>query len=138
MRIHWALAVAFCLVVGPPLTTRARAEQPRRNIVLIVTDDQSPTAGCYGDRTIKTPNLDALAAEGTRFDLAFSTVASCSPSRAVILTGLYAHATGQYGLEHHFHHFRGYETLQSLPVLLSKLGYRTARIGKFHVSPEAA
>ena len=71
-----------------------------KNVVLIVTDDQGQDAGCYGNPVIKTPNLDALAADGTRFKNAYCTTASCSPSRSVILTGLFNHANGQYGLEH--------------------------------------
>jgi N-sulfoglucosamine sulfohydrolase len=85
---------------------------------------------------LKTPHLDALAAEGTRFENAYCTTASCSPSRSVILTGLYNHANGMYGLEHAYHHFRSLESLTSLPMWLSRAGYRTARIGKFHVGPE--
>jgi N-sulfoglucosamine sulfohydrolase len=107
-----------------------------RNVVLFVTDDQGQDAGCYGNPVIKTPNLDALAADGTRFTHAYCTTASCSPSRSVILTGLFNHANGQYGLEHARHHFRSFENVKSLPVRLSKAGYRTARIGKFHVAPE--
>jgi N-sulfoglucosamine sulfohydrolase len=87
---------------------------------------------------IKTPNLDALAADGTRFTHAYCTTASCSPSRSVILTGLFNHANGQYGLEHAAHHFRSFENVKSLPMRLSEAGYRTARIGKFHVAPESA
>ncbi|MCH1509678.1 MAG: sulfatase-like hydrolase/transferase, partial [Akkermansiaceae bacterium] len=63
--------LAFLFSVGI-----ATAKQP--NIILIVTDDQSPVAGCYGDPVIKTPNLDALAKEGVRFTQAFATTASCS------------------------------------------------------------
>jgi N-sulfoglucosamine sulfohydrolase len=106
------------------------------NIVLFVTDDQSPTLGCYGDPIAKTPHVDRLAADGTRFTHAFATTASCSPSRAVILSGLHGHATGQYGLEHAQHHYRSFEQLVSLPVRLSKAGYLTARAGKYHVAPE--
>ena len=73
-----------------------------------------------------------------RFDRAFATVASCSPSRSVILTGRQAHATGQYGLQHSYHHFIGFDSVRSLPVLLSEAGYRTARAGKLHVAPEEA
>ena len=106
------------------------------NIVLFVTDDQSPDAGCYGNSVVQTPALDQLAAAGTRFDLAFCTTASCSASRSVILTGKHNHATGQYGHIHSFHHFRSFERLRSLPARLAAHGYRTARIGKFHVAPE--
>jgi N-sulfoglucosamine sulfohydrolase len=106
-----------------------------RNIVLIVTDDQGQDAGCYGNPVLKTPNLDALAAEGTRFKYAYCTTASCSPSRSVILTGQFSHANGQYGLEHEYHHFRSFDNVKSLPTMLSAAGYRTARIGKYHVGP---
>ena len=115
----------------------AGAAAAPRNVVLFVTDDMSPTAGCYGDPVIQTPNLDQLAEEGTRYTNAFCTTASCSASRSVILSGLFNHATGQYGHEHHFHHFRSYDSLQTLPVLLAKAGYRTASAGKFHVGPKS-
>src|SRR5690606_26630240 len=92
--------------------------------------------GCYGNPVIKTPHIDRLAAEGTRFTNAFCTTASCSPSRSVLLTGLHNHANGMYGLEHAKHHFNSFNTVTSLPVLLEKEGYQTVRIGKFHVAPE--
>ena len=115
----------------------ATAEAAGSNVVLFVTDDQSPDAGCYGNKVIKTPNLDRLAADGTRLDRAFCTTASCSASRSVILTGLFNHANAQYGHEHSYHHFRTYDNVKSLPVLLAAAGYRTARVGKYHVGPEA-
>ncbi|MEX0612529.1 MAG: sulfatase, partial [Pirellulales bacterium] len=129
LRLLVALAISLCFSL---IATAAP-----RNIVLFVTDDQGRDAGCYGNPVIKTPHLDALAAAGTRFENAYCTTASCSPSRSVILTGLYNHANGQYGLEHAYHHFRSFENLKSLPVLLAAAGYRTARIGKFHVGPES-
>jgi len=110
----------------------------RPNIVLIVADDHGREAvGCYGNKVVKTPNIDRLAADGTRFENAFCTVASCSPSRSVILTGVQSHSNGMYGLEHQQHHFSSFDTVKSLPVLLQQAGYRTARIGKFHIAPEA-
>jgi len=115
------------------------AENRRPNVVLIVGDDHGRgDLGCYGHTAIKTPNLDRLAAEGVRFTNAFCTTASCSPSRSVILSGLYNHANGQYGLQHSYHHFASFDTVLGLPMLLSQGGYRTARIGKYHVAPEAA
>ena len=131
MRLLFLIALQSSLLVWSVADTAAR------NIVLFVTDDQGQDAGCYGNSVIKTPNLDALAADATRFTHAYCTTASCSASRSVILTGLFSHATGQYGLEHSTHHFRSFERLKSLPVRLSDAGYRTARIGKFHVAPES-
>ena len=120
------------------LLNSAFAAPPRPNIVLIVADDHGTDAlGCYGNPVIKTPHLDALAADGTRFTSAFCTTASCSPSRSVILTGLHNHRNGMYGLQHDDHHFQSFDNIRSLPVLLAAAGYRTARIGKFHVGPEA-
>ena len=107
-----------------------------RNIVMFVVDDQGRDAGCYGNTAILTPHLDALAKDGTRFDYAFCTTASCSASRSVILTGLHNHANGQYGHQHSYHRFHTKDSVVSLPIWLSKAGYRTARIGKYHVAPE--
>lgn len=114
----------------------AQGDEAPRNIVLFITDDQSPTMGCYGDTAAVTPNMDQLAAEGTLFTQAFCTTASCSASRSVVLTGLHNHANGHYGHQHSYHKFSSYDWVQTLPVLLSKVGYRTARIGKHHNGPE--
>ena len=107
------------------------------NIILFVTDDQSPIAGCYGHTDIKTPHLDSLAAEGTRFTHAFATTASCSASRSVILSGLHNHRNGQYGHTHDFHKFASFPAVAavSLPLQMKQAGYRTAQIGKYHVAP---
>jgi N-sulfoglucosamine sulfohydrolase len=107
-----------------------------RNVLLIVADDLGRQLGCYGDRVAHTPNIDALAADGTRFDWAFCTTSSCSPSRSVILTGLQNHTNGQYGLQHATHNFSTRSFVKSLPVLLEQNGYRTCSIGKVHVQPE--
>jgi N-sulfoglucosamine sulfohydrolase len=124
--------LAVCLVAF----AAAHAAAAKRNVILFVTDDQSQDMGCYGNHVVKTPNMDALAADGTRFTHAFCTTASCSASRSVILTGLHNHANGQYGHQHHFHKFNSYDNIVSLPVLMTKAGYRTARCGKYHVAPE--
>lgn len=109
----------------------------RPNIVLIVADDHGTDAfGAYGNPIIKTPSLDKLAGDGVRFTNAFCTSASCSASRSVILTGKYGHATGHYGHTHDYHHFSTYDTVVSLPLMLKKAGYKTGRIGKYHLAPE--
>ena len=107
-----------------------------KNIILFITDDQSPDAGCYGNKSIKMPNLDNLASDATLFTNAFATTASCSASRSVILSGLHNHLNGQYGHQHNYHKFSSFQNIQSLPVILTKHGYRTFRIGKYHVAPE--
>jgi N-sulfoglucosamine sulfohydrolase len=109
----------------------------RPNVVVFVADDHGQDAGCYGNTVIKTPNIDALAADGVRYRNAFCTTASCSPSRSVLLTGLQNHLTGQYGLAHATHHMASFTSLYTLPAILSDNGYRTARIGKFHVAPDS-
>lgn len=134
MKTVGAGAAAFALA-----RQASAAAERRPNLLLYVGDDHGMNdAGCYGHPVIKTPGLDALAREGVRFSHAFCTTASCSPSRSVILTGQYNHANGQYGLQHHYHHFASFDTVRSLPVLLAEAGYRTARAGKFHVAPEPA
>jgi N-sulfoglucosamine sulfohydrolase len=108
----------------------------QRNVLLIIADDMGLDGGCFGNDAVATPNLDKLAGEGTRFANAFATVASCSPSRAVLLTGLYTHTNGQYGLAHAAHNQVTRENVQSLPKILGQRGYRTAIVGKNHVQPQ--
>src|SRR4051812_39413245 len=75
-----------------------------RNVLLLISDNHTSTdLSCYGHPTVQTPNLDALAARGTRFTHAFCTTPSCGPSRAVIYTGLLTHMNGQYTHPHSFH-----------------------------------
>jgi N-sulfoglucosamine sulfohydrolase len=111
------------------------AGQP--NILLIVSEDNGPELGCYGDPCAKTPNLDRLASQGIRFDRAFVPQAGCSQSRASFLTGLYPHQHGQIGLA--TWGFRLYrDDIPNLPRSLKGAGYRTGIIGKLHINPESA
>lgn len=104
----------------------------------MVSDDHGREAlGCYGNPVIDTSNLDALAADGIRFDNAFCTSASCSPSRAAILTGLHGHTNGTYGLSHARNHFSCFNDVLTLPAHLKAAGYRTGRAGKRHYSPDS-
>jgi N-sulfoglucosamine sulfohydrolase len=126
-----ALLLPLCL-----LSTVAEAAE--RNIIFFITDDESPTLGCYGDPVAKTPAVDQLAADGVLFRNAFATTASCSASRSVVMSGLHNHRNGQYGHQHHYHKFLSFEDVGrlSLPNVMDTLGYRTALVGKYHVGPE--
>jgi N-sulfoglucosamine sulfohydrolase len=139
-RVLLAPLLLFTLPAAAAATaTAATPFTGRPNIVLMVSDDHGTDAlGSYGNPVIKTPHLDALASEGTRFSHAFCTTASCSPSRSVILTGQHNHRNGMYGLQHDVHHFQSFAGTKSLPMHLEDAGYRTARVGKFHVAPESA
>ena len=131
------LTLIGCATEGTESVGSTDASRP--NIILLVADDHGKDAlGCYGNTVVQTPNLDQLAAVGTRFNRAFCTTASCSASRSVILTGLHNHANGHYGHQHAYHHFSSFSQVKSLPVLLAEGGnYRTAHVGKYHVAPES-
>lgn len=107
------------------------------NILLMIADDLGRMLGTYGEDWMRTPHLDVLAARGTRFDMAFTSTASCSGSRSVIYSGLHTHETGQYGLHHGYHHFQTFDSVETAPALFNRLGYRTGIIGKVHVGPKA-
>ncbi len=68
----------------------------RWNVLWITLEDSSPRLGCYGDPVARTPHIDRLAADGCRFPLAFSTAGVCAPSRAAVITGMYATAIGAH------------------------------------------
>lgn len=107
-----------------------------RNILLLIADDLGRTLSCYGETAVRTPHINALAAEAVRFDGAFASTASCSGSRSVIYTGLHTHQNGQYGLHHAHHHFMTFEGVETAPKLMADRGYLTGIIGKVHVGPE--
>ena len=103
------------------------AEKP--NFVFFIADDiGQDDFGCYGNPTIKTPNTDALAANGIRFDNAYLTTSSCSPSRCSIITGRYPHNTGAPEL-----HTKLPDDQIRFTELLRKAGYYTVLSGKNHM-----
>lgn len=126
--------IAGFLTVGAlfPIIGKAQAAKP--NILLIIGDDLGPTLGCYGDATVKTPYMDKLAAEGVRFNQAHVTASTCSPSRGSMMTGLYPHQHGMFGLSQSSW-AKMHDDVPKLPNELKKLGYRTGLIGKSHFEP---
>ncbi|KAL2203128.1 alkaline phosphatase-like protein [Sarocladium strictum] len=108
----------------------------RKNILHIIADDLGKCLGCYGAKGVKTPNIDAFAAKAAVFDRAFTSTASCSPSRTVMYTGLHPHESGQYGLLGGTSHFQSFDHIESGARLFNSLGYQTGIIGKVHVGPK--
>lgn len=133
MRYPWIVIVLTGLLVG--MEDAIARERP--NILLIVSEDNGPELGCYGEPSVQTPNLDRLAAGGARFDNAYVPQAGCSQSRAALLTGLYPHQNGQIGLA--TWKFRMYRPeIPNVVRSLSAVGYRTGSLGKLHINPSSA
>ena len=109
------------------------------NIVMFVADQlRCDALSCYGNAVCRTPNLDALAAEGVRFDRAYATSPVCSPSRASLLSGLYPHNHGVMLNTHIAPAFsRGLppET-PTFSRLLKEAGYALDYVGKWHVNAD--
>ncbi len=131
----WSLAALVLLAVAArPPTARAAPHRP--NVLLILADDMGfSDVGCYGSE-IRTPNIDALAADGLRYTQMYNG-ARCCPSRAALLTGLYAQQTG-VGLMDGNGHQPGYtgslnDSCITLAQALRPAGYQTFMSGKWHV-----
>ncbi len=98
------------------------------NIVFLLSDDQSqPDLGCCGNQAVNTPNLDRLANEGMRFNRAYVTSSSCSPSRGSVMTGRSPHATGSTRL-----HIWAMPEVSNLLSLLKRQGYHIGGYRKLH------
>jgi arylsulfatase A-like enzyme len=121
------LLIALLLSFSWQTTTNA-AERP--NVILFISDDVSwNDHGCYGNKAARTPVIDQLAADGLRFDQAFLTASSCSPSRSSIVTGRYPHNNGKAAELHQ----PISANLDWFPALLKNAGYYTVLSGKNHM-----
>ena len=119
---------ALCLLAR----TSTAADSARPNVLFILCDDIRWNAmSCAGHPTLKTPNIDRIANEGVRFANMFCTTSLCSPSRASILTGLYAHT---HGVTNNFTELP--TTLVHWPMRLHEQGYETAYMGKWHMGED--
>ena len=124
MRLRsWVWAMVLLGFAWPAMSS------PRPNVLLILCDDlRTDALGCYGSKQVRTPAIDSIAARGVRFANAFCTTSLCSPSRASLLTGLYAH---RHGVRDNFTELPNH--LPHWPGRLQSAGYRTAYLGKWHM-----
>lgn len=127
------LTRALSLLLLLPCLQATAAERP--NLIVIIADDiGAEDYGCYGNKAVRTPNIDAMAKTGRRYTQAFLTASSCSPSRSSIITGRYPHNLGQAAELHQ-------PIAPNIPWLSSTLmdhGYYTALVGKNHMSVDFA
>lgn len=130
--------LAILLAGGLALSFIARpvAEPKQPNILWITCEDMSLHLACFGDKQVKTPNLDQLAAEGTRYSHVYSTAGVCAPSRSSIITGMYQMSIGTQHMRtlqpdpfpHKFSPVKTYsavlpEQVHCFPEYLRKAGY---------------
>jgi iduronate 2-sulfatase len=110
----------------------AEAAGDRPNVLLILVDDLKPSFGAYGDKWVRSPNLDRLAARGMRFDMAYCNQAVCAPSRNNLLLGSRSTSIGVYSLGLHFR--KAVPNAVTMPQYFKQHGYHSAGVGKvFHI-----
>ncbi len=134
--MRWKLHVVSLLLVSLEALLSSGAEpggvSPKSNVLFICVDDLKPLLGCYGDRVIKSPSVDRLAARGMLFERAYCNQAVCAPSRNALLTGLRPTTTGIYDLGTNLR--RATPDALTLPQFFKQHGYRAEALGKiFHV-----
>ena len=125
--IIFLLVCSLALIACRQKTGAPEPEQsdtlPPANILWIVSEDNSPWLGSYGDPVATTPRLDALAAEGIRYTRAYSNAPVCAPSRAALITGAYPIA---FGTEHMRSSFKTPAEIRFYPSYLREAGYYTS------------
>jgi len=122
------LAILLILSSLPLIASAAEKRPP--NVLFIISDDLTATAlSCYGNELCETPNIDRLAAQGTRFTKAFCNATYCGPSRASFLSGYYPHATGVLGYTSPRPQIGDRATW---PQHFKNHGYHSARISKVY------
>ncbi|MDF2441094.1 MAG: iduronate 2-sulfatase [Abditibacteriota bacterium] len=127
------LKVAALLAASLAPNACAQAQQApakimRPNVLFIAVYDIKPLLGCYGDKTVRSPNIDRLAARGMLFERAYCNQAVCAPSRNALMTGLRPQTLGIYDLATNFR--KAVPNAVTLPQSFMRAGYHAAAIGK--------
>ncbi|MCA9234414.1 MAG: arylsulfatase [Planctomycetales bacterium] len=131
IRITVIATISLALL---PLAASPAPAADRPNIVLLYGDDVGyGDLGCYGAKTIPTPNIDRLAAEGQRFTSGYCTSATCTPSRYSLLTGVYAWRRRDTGIAPPNSPALIKPGTPTLPSMMKDAGYRTGIVGKWHL-----
>lgn len=126
----WLNLVAL-IGLWTPGGLHAASTTSRPNIVFILVDDlRWDDPGYAGHPFARTPHIDRIAREGVSFRNAFATTPLCSPSRATILTGRYAHT---HGITDNIDRSPASHRLVTFPLILQRAGYETAFVGKWHM-----
>ncbi len=121
-------ALGFCCL----LVANVGAAEKRPNVLFLAVDDMRPQLGCYGDPTVKTPNMDRLASRGVIFDRAYCQQALCSPSRISLLSGRYPSTTQIFQIGPELRSTM--PDIVTLPQHFKNNGYYTRSLGKvYHV-----
>ena len=121
--------ICFLLLLTGAVSCRQPAKSVQPNFIVFIADDISwDDFGCYGNQSVQTPNIDRMADGGLRFDQAFLTASSCSPSRISIMTGRYPHNTGAAEL-----HTEPPYNFATIASKLKENGYFTGQAGKWHM-----
>lgn len=129
--VIFVLGAAFLPISVEAQKSKPSKQKPKYNVLFIAADDLRPETGSYGNPIIKTPNLDRIAARGTRFDHAYTQYPLCNPSRTSLLTGKYPTQTKIYNSNDYFR--RTFPDWVTLPQYFKQNGYATLRSGKiFH------
>ena len=121
---------AFLLCVSDQHGYAFSQTSVQRNVLLIMTDDCNCDLGCYGHDLVATPNIDALADSGTRFQRAYCQYPVCNPSRASMMTGLYPDQTGVIHNGKNFRH--KLPNVVTIPQMFRNAGYWAGRVGKIY------
>jgi len=145
MRKWWVISLVGMVVTGGVLSAK-----PNKILVLLVDDWGWTDGGVFGSDLYETPNIDQLANDGLRFTDAYAACTVCSPTRAALLTGLYpARLRVTDWIDGHTQRFENTPMLEpdwttrlehervTLAEVLRKHGFRTASVGKWHLTPKS-